>query len=176
VRRADVFLAAHRFAAIDYATFHLWPKNWRWLDVSDPNANPEEVEKKIGDYIDQHLELARQLRKPLVLEEFGIERDRADYRPQGTTRWRDRLYRFMFDRWFEAGQRGAPVGGTNFWAWSGEARSPRADFRWQDGDPFFGDPPQEAQGLNSVFNTDATTLAILRRHAEQMQRLSGSGP
>lgn len=67
---------------------------------------------------------------------------------------------------------GAPIAGSNFWGWGGFGRARGGDFIWREGDPFTGDPPQEPQGLNSVFDVDASTLAILRAHAEAMQSLS----
>ena len=34
--------------------------------------------------------------------------------------------------------------------------------QWQPGDDYTGDPAQEAQGLNSVFASDSTTLAVIK--------------
>jgi mannan endo-1,4-beta-mannosidase len=42
---------------------------------------------------------------------------------------------------------------------------------WKQGDPFTGDPPQEPQGRNSIFTSDTSTLAIIRNHANHLQRL-----
>ena len=36
---------------------------------------------------------------------------------------------------------------------------------------FFGDPPQEPQGLNSVFDTDSSTLELIEKHAQKMKSL-----
>jgi mannan endo-1,4-beta-mannosidase len=42
------------------------------------------------------------------------------------------------------------------------------------GDTFFvGDPPQEPQGANSVFDCDATTLEIIRAHAGALKTVAG---
>ena len=40
------------------------------------------------------------------------------------------------------------------------------------GDPFTGDPPQEPQGLNSVFDTDTSTINILENIAERLKTLT----
>jgi len=37
---------------------------------------------------------------------------------------------------------------------------------------YVGDPPQEPQGRNSVFDADATTLDIIRRHAQALKAAS----
>ena len=39
------------------------------------------------------------------------------------------------------------------------------------GDDFTGDPPSEAQGANSIFDTDISTLEVLRRHATALGQL-----
>jgi mannan endo-1,4-beta-mannosidase len=64
---------------------------------------------------------------------------------------------------------GGPFAGSNFWTWGGYGRpSGAADAAWRPGDDFTGDPPMEPQGRNSVFATDASTLAVLERHACRM--------
>jgi len=46
---------------VDFATHHLYPDHWHWsLEQS-------------YDWIDQHLQLGRELDKPVVLEEYGLE-------------------------------------------------------------------------------------------------------
>ncbi|MDB5910067.1 MAG: mannanase [Massilia sp.] len=47
----------------------------------------------------------------------------------------------------------------------------RAPGWWKPGDDFIGDPPQEEQGLHSVFDSDASTLAIIREHAQRLYAL-----
>ena len=39
------------------------------------------------------------------------------------------------------------------------------------GDDFTGDPPSEAQGAHSIFDTDISTLEVLRRHATALGQL-----
>ncbi|WP_438862331.1 glycoside hydrolase family 3 N-terminal domain-containing protein [Neptunicella sp.] len=168
----DIYLRAHNLPAIDYITFHMWPKNWSWFDINHPEATYQSAVTKAQAYVAKHIQYAAQLNKPVVMEEFGIERDNGDYRPSSTTQWRDKFFSEIFNQWYQAGQSGANIGGTNFWAWSGEARTQRDDFIWQSGDPFFGDPPQEPQGLNSVFDQDSSTLAVIAKHAAQMEALT----
>ena len=40
------------------------------------------------------------------------------------------------------------------------------------GDPFVGDPPQEPQGFNSIYDSDSTTISILRDNAGKMESLN----
>ena len=67
---------------------------------------------------------------------------------------------------------GAPMAGTNVWIWGGEGRGQHPDDRWLPGDPFVGDPPQEPQGFNSIYDSDSTTIAILKDHAGKMELLN----
>jgi len=171
VRDAELFIKTHQLASIDYATFHLWPKNWGWFDVNKPQATYDSALQEIFTYIDLHFDMAKTLNKPMVMEEFGIERDAGSFSPDTSTVWRDKILGKMFARVYQHAKAQGNVGGTNFWAWAGSARTSREDYIWQQGDEFFGDPPQEPQGLNSVFNSDKSTLAIIKTHAEQMASL-----
>ena len=64
----------------------------------------------------------------------------------------------------------AAFAGCNFWGWGGFAK-PKHE-QWQVGDDYTGDPAQEAQGLNSVFSTDISTLAIIAGQVERMRQAS----
>ena len=55
----------------------------------------------------------------------------------------------------------AGIAGCKFWGWGGYADP--AHRAWQPGDDYTGDPAQEAQGLNSVFAADSSTVALIRR-------------
>jgi mannan endo-1,4-beta-mannosidase len=43
-----------------------------------------------------------------------------------------------------------------------------ADFVWRPGDFFTGDPPQEPQGLYSVFDSDTSTINLLKKFANKI--------
>jgi mannan endo-1,4-beta-mannosidase len=86
---------------------------------------------------------------------------------------RDRYLRKVFSIVYDSASSGTPIAGTNHWAWGGEGRAVSDDAIWRSGDPFTGDPPQEEQGLNSVFDTDVTTLEIFKKHADEMIKLRG---
>lgn len=166
------FLDAHAGEHIDYLTFHMWPKNWGWYKARNPGDTFNGAQGKAQAYISQHVELARHLGKPIVLEEFGLERDGGGFATGLSTSHRDRFYSLVFERVEGSLGDGGPFRGTNFWTWGGYGRAEHDDYRWQAGDrSYTGDPPQEAQGLNSVFDTDASTLRVIRRHAENLAGL-----
>jgi mannan endo-1,4-beta-mannosidase len=161
----------HESPYIDYVTFHLWPKNWGWFDPKKFNESLPASEEKALDYIRQHLAIARQLKKPITLEEFGMARDSARCAPGSPTTARDRYFGRILTALYDSAKAGAPFAGSNFWGWGGHGRGRNADDVWREGDPFVGDPPQEPQGFNSVFIADTSTLRILRNHAFAMIQL-----
>jgi mannan endo-1,4-beta-mannosidase len=77
----------------------------------------------------------------------------------------------VFDLLARRAAQGDAIAGSNFWAWGGEGRTRSADFMWKAGDSFVGDPPQEPQGLYSVFDSDESTIRIIAAHARQMSSL-----
>ncbi|GAA6139714.1 beta-galactosidase [Arenicella sp. 4NH20-0111] len=168
----SLYLSAHSSKYIDYLTVHLWPKNWSWLDMSNvAKTFPTAVEKATA-YIDKHIAFAKKLEKPLVLEEFGVERDFGNYEANGGTIYRDAFYQSIF-RLIESNLESCgPLVGSNFWGWGGEGRANNKDLIWKAGDNFTGDPPQEPQGLNSVFNTDQSTLKILSAHNKNLTSIN----
>lgn len=173
----ELYLRTHRFDSVDYMTFHLWVLNWSWFDPLRPEETYSSALEKALDYIRKHAEYAARVGKPLVLEEFGIPRDRHSYDPRSTTTYRDRYYEAVFAAIYESAAAGGPLVGSNFWAWGGEGR-PRdpQDPTWKPGDPYTGDPPQEPQGRNSVFDCDSSTLAVLKKWAAKMDALNVDMP
>jgi len=171
LRDDDLFIIAHASANVDYLTFHLWPSNWSWIDHQDPAARLESGLKASLEYVDRHIDIAGKMDMPIVLSEFGINRDRGSYDPASGVTARDAFYRAIFDRLLERAQKGDAIAGSNFWAWGGRGRTQNADWMWKAGDPFTGDPPQEAQGLFSLFDSDASTLEIVSSHARAIRAL-----
>ncbi|HUI29547.1 MAG TPA: hypothetical protein VLX91_04985 [Candidatus Acidoferrales bacterium] len=169
---STIYLTAQGSKYIDYVTFHLWPKNWGWFNAKDIAGTYPRTEMNAIQYVDRHIELARELGKPTVMEEFGIPRDSEFYAPGTPTTSRDKYFEKILGLIYDSAAVGAPIAGTNFWGWGGEGRPQHSDYRWLPGDPFTGDPPQEPQGLNSVYDVDTTTLFILKADAMKMIALS----
>jgi mannan endo-1,4-beta-mannosidase len=163
IERADVYKAAHAFPEIDYLTAHIWPLNWGWIDAKDIAGTNAASFAKVREYIAQHIALATDLGKPLVIEEFGYPRDGGGYDPESATRFKDGYYKLIYDA-VEANP--GIIAGSNFWAWNGEGRPVHGDHRFRPGDTaWLGDPPHEPQGWYGVFDSDATTRAVVQAHA-----------
>jgi mannan endo-1,4-beta-mannosidase len=105
----------------------------------------------------------------LVLDVLGVVRDQGSLSPASPVQYRDRFFQSVFERIERSAGHGGPLVGSNFWAWGGFGSAQHADGAWRAGDrSYVGDPPQEAQGLNSVFASDASTLQVLRAHSKNL--------
>lgn len=167
------FKKDHRIPNIDYATLHIWVQNWGWYDPANAEASYPKAIKKAKKYLRKHLRHAEALGIPVVLEEFGISRDLDDHHPKASTQIRDSYYEEMFEEVYQQAQKGR-IAGCNFWAWGGEGRPRQPKAIWQTGDDFIGDPPHEYQGWYSVYDTDSSTLKILRMYAEKIATSSSN--
>jgi mannan endo-1,4-beta-mannosidase len=167
----DLFATAHSDAQIDYLTFHLWPYNWRWFDPHHPDATLAATRERSRAYMRRHGALARRLGKPIVLEEFGLTRDRGAVEAGTPTVARDGFFTFVGDVLLEEMRNGSPLAGSNFWTWGGEGHAPPASAAPESTIAAPGDPPHEPQGHNSVYDTDVSTLAVVREHARLVDAL-----
>lgn len=158
----QVFIDAHNTPNIDYLTFHMWAKNWGWYDAQEPEATFDQTLENARNYIRDHVAVARQLNKPIVMEEFGLARDYEVFDRGTPVTYRDRYFKQVFD----LVEKYPELAGTNIWSWGGLGVAQGEDFWWKPGDPFVGDPPQEPQGLNSVYADDESTLEIIRNHSK----------
>ena len=166
IERTDCVVATHEPASVDYLTAHIWPQNWSWVDQRDLAATAEAGRPLVDKYIRDHIEIARGLNKPLVIEEFGYPRDGGLNDPSAPTTYKDRFYTQIFDAVLASIREGGPLVGSNFWAWNGEGRAAHPDHRFRPGDTsYVGDPPHEPQGWYGVFDSDASTRALIRAHA-----------
>lgn len=145
---------------VDYCNIHIWPYNWGWAKKDSLSQNLQRAKDKSKEYIDRHLAICAKLNKPLVMEEFGYPRDGFAFSKLSPTTARDTYYDYVFSLLATDAAKGGYFAGCNFWGWGGQAR-PKHE-QWQFGDDYSGDPAQEAQGLNSVFSTDKTTVNVIK--------------
>ena len=120
----NTFSARTGHAHIDYLTFHLWPYNWRWFDPLRPEETLPVTRDRSRTYVGRHVALARQLGKPLVLEEFGLTRDGGAVdagSPDDRTGWFLRVP--LRTCYCDFARSDSPLAGSNFWTWGGEERT-----------------------------------------------------
>ena len=154
---------------IDYCNIHLWPYNWSWAREDHLVEDVDSSCIKAKDYIDKHLAICAEIKKPLVMEEFGYPRDGFLFTKESTTQGRDGFYKYVFSLVGDNAQSGGFFAGCNFWGWGGFANP--AHEQWMVGDDYTGDPAQEAQGLNSVFATDTSTLKVVKMEVDRMSAI-----
>ncbi len=163
------FREAHQLSNVDYATFHLWLQNWTWFEPESGLAGLRRALREHADaYLEEHIRIATDLRKPLVLEELGLCRDGGSLDGSSPCTLREHFYRHIFERVADQVAAAGSLCGVNFWAWSGEGRPTSPGARWSRGDPYTGDPPHEPQGWYGVYDSDASTLALLRGFAKRI--------
>lgn len=161
----DASLVADAHREIDYVTAHIWPLNWSWVKGDDLAGTWPEGSRKVDAYIADHVAIAEQSAKPLVIEEFGFPRDAEAYGPAASTQFREDYYRLIYGAVEASWASGGVIAGSNFWAWNGEARAAHPDARFRDGDrAYMGDPPHEPQGWYGVFDSDAAMQDVIRAH------------
>jgi mannan endo-1,4-beta-mannosidase len=158
----DIYQAVHADKNIDYLTIHIWPKNWQWFkDTSIVEGMPTVI-GNTKSFIDKHVAVAEKLNKPLVLEEFGLPRDRHSFAVDATTNSRNGYYAYLLMQWLESVKAEGVINGLNFWAFGGTAKPTPGQLFWKPGNDYMGDPPQEEQGLNAVFMSDTSTWKVIK--------------
>ncbi|MCU0333893.1 MAG: cellulase family glycosylhydrolase [Chitinophagaceae bacterium] len=164
----EVFAQVQQLPHIDYATIHIWPKNWGWFTDTAIGQAMNAVLANTQQYIEQHMAVATRLQQPLVVEEFGLPRDGHSFSPMAATSLRNQYFAAVFAQLQRSANEGGVLAGCNFWGFAGSGRATHGHIFWQPGDALLADPPQEEQGLNSVFDTDASTWQVIRSFSHQL--------
>lgn len=159
----------HADKNVDYLTIHIWAKNWGWFEGEKIKEGFPEVLEKATAYIKEHIAVAEKLNKPLVIEEFGLPRDTHSFAINSQTTLRDEYYGKIFSMLASSADTGGNLAGANFWAFGGTARPVKGQIFWKKGDEYMGDPPMEEQGLNTVFDSDKTTWAVISKYSKILE-------
>jgi len=163
-----IFERTHNNPKIDYLTMHIWPKNWSWYDHKKEKETLQPAITKAIAYIDEHIAVAKRLNRPIVLEEFGLPREGESLDRGASVAARNAFYKAIFDRLVQSVKSKEAFAGLNFWGFGGSGKNDPANGKWVKGDDFTADPPQEPQGLNTVFSSDASTLDMVRQHNKKI--------
>ncbi|KAL4437017.1 hypothetical protein ABPG75_004156 [Micractinium tetrahymenae] len=103
-RSGQDFRANHAHPDIDYAIMHMWVDNWRVGDSLDWGRR----------WIESHMQVAGELGKPLVMEEFGKAAPEARI-----SSVRDPWFDMVHDEVEQSLQAGDALRGALFWQWDG---------------------------------------------------------
>ncbi|WP_228520927.1 glycoside hydrolase 5 family protein [Flavobacterium sp. HJJ] len=165
-----IFERTHLNPNIDYLTMHIWPKNWNWFKADNAEKTLPATMENAGIYIDKHIKAAQNLKRPIIIEEFGLPRENENLTSTSSAANRDVFYNYIFNRVAESVAKKDVLQAANFWGFGGEGKAVTADGKWNSGDPLTTDPPQEPQGLNSVFSTDKSTLEIVKKYNSKFKK------
>lgn len=166
----ETFERTHLNPNIDYLTMHIWPKNWNWYKADDAEKTLPTTLENTGKYIDLHVKVANDLKRPIIIEEFGLPRESEGLTTAASVTNRNIFYNYIFQRVAESHKNNGVLQAANFWGFGGEGKTVTKDGKWNPGDPLTTDPPQEPQGLNSVFSTDKTTLEIVKKYNLELKK------
>lgn len=164
-----LFKEIHMDKNVDYLTIHIWAKNWSWFEGNKVAEGFPNVVKKATDYLNEHIAIAEKINKPLVIEEFGLPRDGQSFAINSQTEIRDKYYEMMFAKVADSAKAGGHLAGANFWAFGGTSRPTPGQIFWKKGDDYMGDPPMEEQGLNTVFDSDKSTWAVINKYSKMLK-------
>ena len=168
--KIEIFERTHQNPNIDYLTMHIWPKNWNWFKADDAEKTLPTTLEYAGKYIDAHIKVAQNLKRPIIIEEFGLPRENESLVSSSSVANRDVFYNYIFNRVLESHKNNGVLQAANFWGFGGEGKAVTPDGKWKPGDPLTTDPPQEPQGLNSVFSTDKSTLDIVKKYNLELKK------
>jgi len=101
--------------------------------------------------------------KPIILEEFGLERDSAATAPFTGVKSRDTYFGTIMKIFADSSLTNSPLAGVNVWAYGGHGVPDSWENVMNNPGSFLGDPFGEPQGLNSVYISDTSTMNILHQ-------------
>jgi mannan endo-1,4-beta-mannosidase len=161
IQKDEYFLRTLNDPSIDFATFHLWAKNWGWFDANRIDSTLPASISNAREYINLHIALARKLGKPITMEEFGLDRDSSKTQPFTSVNARNQYFKSVLELFTDSTLANAPFAGVNVWALGGYGQPTPWEKVMDNAGAFLGDPFGEAQGLNSVYISDTSTMNIL---------------
>ncbi|WP_308992797.1 hypothetical protein QLS71_015960 [Mariniflexile litorale] len=165
-------LSDYSFESFDYITIHVWIQNWEWYNPNNHDKTYKAALKKAKSYINEHLAIASTYNKPLVLEEFGISRDDLDYTKQSSVNHRNTYFKDVFDVLLENINSNTGFVGCNFWSWGGFGNVHTPGEVSNNNMEFIGDPAHEPQGWYSVFESDQSTLQLIKTYNSKLKALN----
>jgi len=120
---SQALAASQAMPALDYVTAHLWVQNWgRYHPAMTEQAFVNSTIAWALKYVAASAAEASRLRKPLVLEEFGLPRDLGSLSPAAPTTRRNVYFATIFRSITDSAAAQGVLAGANFWAFAGRGR------------------------------------------------------
>ncbi|EGG12641.1 family 5 glycoside hydrolase [Melampsora larici-populina 98AG31] len=178
------FKRVHAPDVIDYACGHLWVQNWGYYDPLDPtDGNLTLAESFATGFLRNLSQWSLDLKKPVILEEFGMARDNWEnvakgaptqyylYSAEANTTHKDRYFKFVISSVVDYYKKGLGWHGTGPWAYGGIWRPTDAKNKFNMS--WAGDPPHEADGWYDLYDTD-NAMQIVQNQADEVQEFLDS--
>ncbi|XP_059281392.1 mannan endo-1,4-beta-mannosidase 4-like [Lycium ferocissimum] len=99
------FISNNQIRGIDFTTIHIYPEQWL------PGSTPEAQDKWASQWIQDHINDSKLLRKPLLIAEFGKSSNTSGF----TIAMRDNYFGKIYGNIFNCAKIGGPCGGGLFW-------------------------------------------------------------
>ncbi|KAK9689882.1 hypothetical protein RND81_09G088000 [Saponaria officinalis] len=142
------FIRNNDIPTIDFASFHMYPDKW----VED---NLDEKLEFVKKWMSSHIEDAeKQLKKPVILSEFGLSSHSKDFEPSH----RDKLIKLVYDITYKSAKRNKAGAGSFIWQFVVKGME-----KYNDD---FGVIPWEMQSTYNVIVEQSCRLARLRGPSE----------
>ncbi|KAF2793123.1 glycoside hydrolase family 5 protein [Melanomma pulvis-pyrius CBS 109.77] len=170
------FKKVHNFTTVDYATTHCWVQNWGIYQMDDSSeAGLKKAQDFAVAFLTNSSRWARDIGKPVFLEEFGMARDNwlnkdkeYPYLSSATTTHKDAYFETVISTAVSLFQTNGSYIGTSPWAYGGVWR-PESQHVNEFGMVWAGDPPHESPGWYDLYDTDEA-MNIVGRQAEKVRR------
>eukprot|EP00884_Botryococcus_braunii_P009399 jgi/Botrbrau1/18460/Bobra.0072s0043.1 len=142
------FVADNTSPSLDFATFHLWPDNWK-------DTSPQFIES----WLSAHDRDAAALGKPVILEEFGKWVKAGTSADQAQ---RVAVYQAVYQQILQSASSGGAIKGSAFWSFLDQGQvAPLAE--------------GGGSGLYGIRLSDPG-FSLIRQNAVDMKRLASSVP
>ncbi|KAJ4303661.1 hypothetical protein N0V90_002562 [Kalmusia sp. IMI 367209] len=177
-----IFKAVHNFTTVDYATTHCWVQNWGIYDMNDPSeANLKAAQDFAKQFINDTSRWAKDVGKPVFLEEFGMARDNWEnldkeypYLSSAHTTHKDAYFNTIIGAVVDDFKSGGPYVGSCPWAYGGIWR-PETQHANEFGMVWAGDPPHESPGWYDLYDTDEAMNIVARQQKDIAAWIKNNG-
>ncbi|EPQ28939.1 uncharacterized protein PFL1_03739 [Pseudozyma flocculosa PF-1] len=162
----------HEPEAVDYGTTHAWVQNWGIYNMTDASQqNLDKAKSFVDEFIANSSRWAADIKKPVLLEEFGMARDNWQndeskgeylYASKATTTHKDDYFEHLIGLVVADYERGGAYIGSAPWAYGGIYR-PETQVANEFGMVLAGDPPHESPGWYDLYDTDEAMNIVERQ-------------
>ncbi|KAF2115936.1 glycoside hydrolase superfamily [Lophiotrema nucula] len=167
------FKQVHNFSTVDYATAHCWVQNWGVYDMYDSTETGLKAAQDFAiGFINDTSHWAKDIGKPIFLEEFGMARDNwlnrdkeYPYLSSASTTHKDPYFETIIGAAMNEFKNGGAYIGTSPWAYGGIWR-PETEYVNELGMVWAGDPPHESPGWYDLYDTDEAMNIVARQQKD----------